>query len=42
MLIGRFYRQEKQGPQHLHHIIIGVLVVIEQDDVVEGREAFAF
>jgi len=42
MLIGGFDRQEEQRAQHLHHVIVGVLVVIEQDDVVERREAFAF
>ena len=42
VLIGGFERQEEQRAQHFHHVIVGVLVVIEQDDVVEGREAFAF
>jgi len=42
VLIGGFDRQEEQRTQHFHHVIVGVLVVIEQDDVVEGREAFAF
>ena len=42
MLIRGFDRQEEQRAQHLHDVIVGVLVVIEQDDVVKGREAFAF
>lgn len=42
VLIGGFYRQEEQRTQHFHHVIVGVLVVIEQDDMVERREAFAF
>ncbi len=42
VLIGGFERQEEQRSQHFHHVIVGVLVVIEQDDVVKGCEAFAF
>ena len=42
VLIGGFERQEEQRSQHLDDVIVGVLVVIEQYDVVEGREAFAF
>jgi hypothetical protein len=42
VLIGAFERQEEQRTQHLHHVIVGVLVVVEQDDVVERREAFDF
>jgi len=42
VLIRGFYRQEEQRAQHFHYIIVGVLVVIEQDDVVERREAFGF
>ena len=42
VLVGGFERQEEQRSQHLDDVIVGVLVVIEQDDVVEGREAFAF
>ena len=42
VLVGGFKRQKEQRAQHLDHVIVGVLVVIEQDDVVEGREAFAF
>ena len=42
VLIGGFERQEEQRSQHLDDVIVGVLVVIQQDDVVERREAFAF
>jgi hypothetical protein len=42
VLISGFEGQEKERAQHFDHVIVGVLVVIEQDDVVEGREAFAF
>ena len=42
VLIGGFERQKEQRSQHFHHVIVGVLIVIEQDNVVEGREAFAF
>ena len=42
VLIGGFERQEEQRAKHLDDVIVGVLVVIEQDNVVEGREAFAF
>ena len=42
VLIGGFERQEEERAQHFHHVIVGVLVVVKQDDVVERREAFAF
>jgi hypothetical protein len=42
VLIGGFNRQEEQRTKHLHHVIVGVQVVIEQDDMVERGEAFAF
>ena len=42
MLIGGFERQKEQRSQHFHHVIVSVLVVIQQYDVVEGREAFTF
>jgi hypothetical protein len=42
VLIGGFDRQEEQRAQHFHHVIVGVLVIIQQDDVVKGCEAFAF
>jgi hypothetical protein len=42
MLICGFDREEEQRTQHFHDVIVGVLVVIEQDDMVERREAFAF
>jgi len=41
MLVSGFDRQKEQRPQHLHHVIVGVLVVIEEDDVVERGEAVA-
>ena len=42
MLIGGFERQEKQGTQHFNYVVIGMFVVIEQDDVVERKETFGF
>ena len=42
MLICGFDREEEQGTQHFHDVIVGVLVVVKQDDMVERREAFAF
>ena len=42
MLIRGFEREAEQRPQHFYHVIVGMLVVIEQDDVVEWREAFGF
>src|SRR5579864_7382191 len=42
VLIGGFERQEEQRTQHLDDVIVGVLVVIEEDNIVERREAFAF
>ena len=42
VLISSFERQEKQRAQHLYHVVVGVLVVVEQDHVVERRKPFAF
>ncbi len=42
VLIGGFDRQKEQRTQHFHHVIVGMLIVIKQDDVEKRREAFAF
>jgi len=39
VLVGGFERQEEQRPQHFDHVIIRVIVVVEQDDVIERFEA---
>ena len=39
VLIGGFDGQEKQGAQHFDDVVIGVIVVVQQDDVVERLEA---
>jgi len=35
-------RQKEQRPQHFHYVIVGMLVIVEENDVKERREAFAF
>ena len=42
VLIGGFDRQKEQRPQHFHYVIVGMLVIVEENDVKERREAFAF
>ena len=47
MLIGGFERQKEQRAQHFDDVIVGVIVVVEQDDVIErlktlGVDEFRF
>ena len=38
VLIGGFERQKEQRPQHFDHVIVGVIVVVKQDDVEQRLE----
>jgi hypothetical protein len=38
VLIGGFERQEEERSEHFNNVVIGVVVIIEQDDVVERLE----
>ena len=42
VLISSLDRQEEQSAQHFHDVIVGVLIVIEQDDMVKRRAQLAF
>ena len=39
VLIGGFERQKEQRAKHLDDVIVGVIVVVKQDDVIERFEA---
>jgi hypothetical protein len=39
MMIGGFKRQKEQCAEHFDDVIVGVIVVVKQDDVVERFEA---